>query len=86
MSILNMLMTPEQLDSLLDNTHLQSIIEQQQAQLNLLAETVLEAHISEIYTENEDGHNNKAKLKFRDCQCPACQLARKIMEAGNEHT
>jgi len=51
----------------------------QHSQLRILAEAVLNCHVSEIYTENEDAHNNTARLQFKDCQCPACQLAREIM-------
>lgn len=41
MSLLSMLMTPQQLDSFIDNNHLQTIIDKQQSQLKLLAEAVV---------------------------------------------
>jgi len=59
-------------------------IKEQQSQLRLLAEAVLEAHIEANLCVDCDP--NACPPCDQCCQCPACVLAREIIEVGDDKT
>jgi len=55
--------------------------EEVQSQLRLLAEMMLEHH-----GDCEHMDYNEKQIVIEQCGCPACKLAREILEVGNDKT
>ena len=90
-------MTDEEFDALWVRCEWREVIDKQRSQLRTLAEAVLAAHRCSYgnFSSGAEGclldigescgyGTDSTCSYYNKCQCPACQLAREIMEVGNE--